>query len=137
MSPSGLISAGKVALLQLSESGAPFPGTSSRAKDYVQVDASLLALNLSAIVVFLVERRLAVGALARLALSIAAVLVLKAHTLGEFVGRDKGDVGTGPLSGRWRIAECRLDERAILRIRAAWASLKVGDGTNKRTGMGV
>ena len=57
----------------------------------MQIHAILLALHLRPIVVRLVERALAAGALARLALPVAAVVVLEADPLGEGVAAGRGE----------------------------------------------
>lgn len=55
----------------------------------MQIHPILLALHLRPIVVRLVERALATGALARLALTVAAVVVRKADPLGEGVAAER------------------------------------------------
>ena len=57
----------------------------------MQIHAILLALHLRPIVVRLVERALAAGALARLALPVAAVVVREADPLGEGVAAGRGE----------------------------------------------
>lgn len=77
------------------------------------------------------ERRRTARALARLALSVASIVVSELYALGVFVGGDERDVGAGSRAWRGRVAERHLHEWAIFPICAAWSSLKISDAANE------